>query len=143
MREGQLAKWIQRQSVALQVAGSRFRVQGSGFKVQGSKFSFRLLRPTNSAKLEIKEVNCVTKMRLEMPPLLQVASRGQKRNFSLFFLFFIQMIYLDVKGRNWTVRSFLLIEQCPGPSFDVTTPRDSYVWNDRAGDSPHSKCKFS
>ena len=30
-----------------------------------------------------------------------------------------------------TLRSFLLIEQCPGPSLDVTTPRDSYTWNYR------------
>ena len=29
-----------------------------------------------------------------------------------------------------TLRSFLLIEQCPGPSsLYVTTPRDSYAWN--------------
>ena len=46
MREGQLAKWIQRQSVALQVAGSRFMVQGSWFRVQGSRFKVQGSRDT-------------------------------------------------------------------------------------------------
>ena len=36
-----------------------------------------------------------------------------------------------LKVEIWTLRSFLLIEQRPGPSFDVTTPRDFYAWNYR------------
>ena len=48
------------------------------------------------------------------------------------------------KVEIWTLRSFLLIEQCPGPSSRC----DHNSWFirlelQRAGDSPHTKWKFS
>ena len=62
----------------------------------------------------------------------------------LSILFFCTWFYLVLKVDIWTLRSFSLIEQCPGPSSrcDHTSwfPR---LELQRAGDSPHTKWKFS
>ena len=50
----------------------------------------------------------------------------------LSFFFYTRDSTKMAKVDIWTLRSFLLIKQCPGPSSQCDhTPRDPYTWNCR------------
>ena len=76
--------------------------------------------PTRHNSLQGFSVHAMSFLSLSFPESYNLSSFKSKPNE--FDIFIYLSFYLDVKGRHWTLRSFVLIEQCPGPSsqFDHT-----------------------